>query len=57
MYGRQKLAGEEAVVASRGGGANAASLRVPVLFGRAEYNAESAVNVLVDGGLRLGGGG
>ncbi|WOO85490.1 Methionine adenosyltransferase 2 subunit beta [Vanrija pseudolonga] len=48
MYGRQKLAGEEAVVASREGGANSASLRVPVLFGRAEYNAESAVNVLVD---------
>ncbi|GMK58800.1 hypothetical protein CspeluHIS016_0602420 [Cutaneotrichosporon spelunceum] len=44
MYGRQKLAGELAIR----GVARTCALRVPVLYGRAEYNAESAVNVLVD---------
>lgn len=48
MYGRQKLAGERAVLAARDAGANVASLRVPVLYGPAEYNAESAVNILVE---------
>lgn len=46
MYGRQKLAGEEAIKVA---GARACALRVPVLYGRTEYNGESAVNVLVDG--------
>jgi S-adenosylmethionine synthetase len=50
MYGRQKLAGEEAI---RVAGARACALRVPVLYGRTEYNGESAVNVLVDGEWRL----
>ncbi|CAK9786934.1 NAD(P)-binding protein [Cutaneotrichosporon oleaginosum] len=45
MYGRQKLAGEKAIKVA---GARACALRVPVLYGRAEYNGESAVNVLVD---------
>ncbi|BEI91315.1 uncharacterized protein CcaverHIS019_0401350 [Cutaneotrichosporon cavernicola] len=45
MYGRQKLAGEQAI---RVAGARACALRVPVLYGRTEFNAESAVNVLVD---------
>lgn len=31
MYGRQKLAGEEAILAARESGANAAAIRVPVL--------------------------
>ncbi len=46
MYGRQKLAGEEAIKVA---GARTCALRVPVLYGRTEYNGESAVNVLVDG--------
>lgn len=51
MYGRQKLAGEHAIFAAREAGAVASSMRVPVLYGRVEYNAESAVNVLVNGEL------
>lgn len=35
-------------------GAKATVLRVPILYGRVEYNAESAVNLLQDGEYRLG---
>ncbi|KAL7422259.1 hypothetical protein Q5752_002905 [Cryptotrichosporon argae] len=48
MYGRQKLAGERAVLAERARGARIAVLRVPLLYGRTTYNAESAVNIIVD---------
>lgn len=33
----------------RENGAPATVLRVPILYGKTEYNAESAVNVLRDG--------
>ncbi|KAJ2002306.1 hypothetical protein GGI04_003397, partial [Coemansia thaxteri] len=45
FYGRTKLAGERAVQAAN---PDAAILRVPILYGPAEYAAESAVNVLLD---------
>ncbi|WVO12809.1 dTDP-4-dehydrorhamnose reductase [Cryptococcus depauperatus] len=48
MYGRQKLAGEKAILAEREQGAPVTILRVPILYGKTEYNAESAVNVLLD---------
>ncbi|WWD15848.1 dTDP-4-dehydrorhamnose reductase [Kwoniella shandongensis] len=48
MYGRQKLDGEKAILAEREKGAKVTILRVPVLFGKTEYNAESAVNVIRD---------
>lgn len=49
QYGRQKLQGEQATLKTKGKGANVTVLRVPVLYGAAEQNNESAVNVLVDG--------
>nr|XP_019013445.1 dTDP-4-dehydrorhamnose reductase [Kwoniella pini CBS 10737]OCF52226.1 dTDP-4-dehydrorhamnose reductase [Kwoniella pini CBS 10737] len=48
MYGRQKLDGEKAVLAERQKGASVTVLRVPILYGDTEYNAESAVNILRD---------
>ncbi|ADV20460.1 dTDP-4-dehydrorhamnose reductase [Cryptococcus gattii E566] len=48
MYGRQKLDGEKAVLAEHEKGAKVTVLRIPILYGRTEYNAESAVNVLRD---------
>ena len=48
-YGRQKRDGEIAVLAEQKNGAPATVLRVPVLYGKTEYNAESAINVLRDG--------
>ena len=48
-YGKQKRAGEVAILEGREKGAEATVLRIPLLYGRAEYNAESAVNILVDG--------
>ncbi|KAK8869876.1 dTDP-4-dehydrorhamnose reductase [Kwoniella newhampshirensis] len=48
MYGRQKLDGERAVLAEREKGAKITVLRVPILYGKTEYNSESAVNVLRD---------
>nr|XP_018263932.1 dTDP-4-dehydrorhamnose reductase [Kwoniella dejecticola CBS 10117]OBR86090.1 dTDP-4-dehydrorhamnose reductase [Kwoniella dejecticola CBS 10117] len=48
MYGRQKLEGEKAVLAEREKGASVTVLRVPILYGSTEYNAESAVNILRD---------
>lgn len=48
LYGETKLAGERAVLTT-GVTGQVASLRVPVLYGKAEHNSESAVNVLVDG--------
>jgi hypothetical protein len=53
-YGRQKRDGEIAVLAEQEKGAKATVLRVPILYGRVEYNAESAVNLLQDGEYRLG---
>ncbi|OCF41201.1 dTDP-4-dehydrorhamnose reductase [Kwoniella heveanensis CBS 569] len=48
MYGRQKLEGEKAVLAEQEKGANVVVLRVPILYGKVEYNGESAVNLLRD---------
>lgn len=49
QYGRQKLQGEQATLETKDKGAKVIVLRVPVLYGDAETNSESAVNVLVDG--------
>lgn len=48
-YGRQKRDGEIAVLAEQEKGAAAVVLRVPILYGKTEYNGESAVNILRDG--------
>ncbi|KAI4157116.1 MAG: hypothetical protein L6R39_000779 [Caloplaca ligustica] len=48
LYGQTKLAGEKAVLEVFGDTGLGIVLRVPVLYGHAETNAESAVNVLVD---------
>ncbi|KAL8849587.1 MAG: hypothetical protein Q9221_005461 [Calogaya cf. arnoldii] len=48
LYGQTKLAGEKAVLEACENTGLAVVLRVPVLYGHAETNAESAVNVLVD---------
>lgn len=48
LYGQTKLAGEKAVLEVCGDTGSGIVLRVPVLYGHAETNAESAVNVLVD---------
>ncbi|GAB5591353.1 hypothetical protein Unana1_06253 [Umbelopsis nana] len=45
FYGKTKLAGEKAI---EGAYPEATILRVPILYGKAEYNGESAVNTLVD---------
>ncbi|KAF9219504.1 NAD(P)-binding protein [Gyrodon lividus] len=45
-YGITKLAGEEAVLGV--GGARVVILRVPVLYGPAPNNSDSAINILVD---------
>ncbi|ORX39810.1 hypothetical protein BD324DRAFT_615077 [Kockovaella imperatae] len=47
-YGQQKRAGEVAVLAERESGAQSTVLRVPILYGKTTYNAESAVNIIVD---------
>lgn len=48
MYGRQKLSGEREILKAQEGGANAHILRIPILYGKTEYNGESAVNLLQD---------
>ncbi|KAL8973031.1 MAG: hypothetical protein Q9183_000199 [Haloplaca sp. 2 TL-2023] len=48
LYGQTKLAGEKAVLEECENTGLAVVLRVPVLYGHTETNAESAVNVLVD---------
>ncbi|KAL8738874.1 MAG: hypothetical protein Q9181_000401 [Wetmoreana brouardii] len=48
LYGQTKLAGEKAVFEECGDSGLGIVLRVPVLYGHTETNAESAVNVLVD---------
>ncbi|RUS18943.1 hypothetical protein BC937DRAFT_88145 [Endogone sp. FLAS-F59071] len=45
FYGKTKYEGE---VVIREANPNAVVLRVPILYGHTEYNAESAVNILVD---------
>jgi len=45
FYGRTKLAGEKAIEEVY---PEATILRVPILYGKTEYNGESAVNTLVD---------
>lgn len=45
FYGQTKLDGEEAI---KGVYPEAVILRVPILYGSTEYNAESAINVLID---------
>ncbi|BGP55459.1 hypothetical protein JCM8202v2_003063 [Rhodotorula sphaerocarpa] len=47
-YGESKLAGEKAVLAGFEAGGKGCVLRIPVLYGKAESNSESAINVLVD---------
>jgi len=49
FYGKTKLAGEQAMLNTVKKKGNAVSLRVPVLYGKAETNNESAINVLIDG--------
>ncbi|OAV90523.1 hypothetical protein, variant [Puccinia triticina 1-1 BBBD Race 1] len=49
LYGKTKLAGEQALLRTVTKKGNAVSLRVPVLYGKAEGNNESAINVLLDG--------
>lgn len=53
-YGRQKRDGEIAVLAEQRKGAPATVLRVPILYGKTEYNGESAVNILRDGECSIG---
>ena len=48
LYGQTKLAGEKAVLEVCENTGLAVVLRVPVLYGHTETNAESAVNVLID---------
>ncbi|KAI5449248.1 hypothetical protein NCC49_005164 [Naganishia albida] len=55
LYGKLKEAGEQAVLASRRDskhvnrvGKGSIVLRVPLLYGQVEYNAETAVNIFVD---------
>ncbi|CAM0138405.1 hypothetical protein VKS41_002956 [Umbelopsis sp. WA50703] len=45
FYGKTKLAGEKAIQEVN---PDAVILRVPILYGKTEYNGESAVNILVD---------
>ncbi|KAI9707737.1 MAG: hypothetical protein M1836_000699 [Candelina mexicana] len=47
-YGQTKLEGERAILAENEGSCLGVVLRVPVLYGEAEENKESAVNVLMD---------
>ncbi|POW11962.1 hypothetical protein PSHT_08226, partial [Puccinia striiformis] len=49
LYGKTKLAGEQAMLKTVTKKGNAVSLRVPVLYGKAESNKESAINILLDG--------
>ncbi|KAH9811866.1 hypothetical protein DFH28DRAFT_1178565 [Melampsora americana] len=48
LYGETKLAGEKAILEA-GKKGQVLSLRVPVLYGKAEQNDESAINILIDG--------
>ncbi|KAL8943696.1 MAG: hypothetical protein Q9216_000895 [Gyalolechia sp. 2 TL-2023] len=48
LYGQTKLAGEKAVLEACHNTGLGVVLRVPVLYGHVETNAESAVNVLMD---------
>ncbi|THH06017.1 hypothetical protein EW145_g4379 [Phellinidium pouzarii] len=48
LYGRTKRDGELAVLAARAAGADAIVLRVPVLYGPAPKNSDTAVNILID---------
>ncbi|KAK3685969.1 hypothetical protein B0T22DRAFT_466950 [Podospora appendiculata] len=60
LYGLTKLEGERAVLdefGAAGRQGRGVVLRVPVLYGPAESNAESAVNVLMDVVLGVQGGG
>ncbi|KAI7902061.1 uncharacterized protein BX663DRAFT_511628 [Cokeromyces recurvatus] len=45
FYGKTKLGGEEAIKSVY---PEAVILRVPILYGKTEYNSESAVNILID---------
>lgn len=45
FYGETKLAGEEAI---RSVYPEAAILRLPILYGKTEFNGESSINILVD---------
>ncbi|EIW69634.1 hypothetical protein TREMEDRAFT_68791 [Tremella mesenterica DSM 1558] len=47
-YGQSKVDAEQAVLTQREEGAKVTVLRVPILYGRTEYNAESAVNIIRD---------
>jgi len=59
LYGQTKLDGEDAILgAFKAAGKEGLGvvLRVPVLYGPADKNAESAVNVLMDAVLKAQGG-
>lgn len=45
FYGQSKFEGEKAI---RGEYPEAVVLRVPILYGKTEYNGESAINILID---------
>ena len=45
FYGETKLGGEEAIKSVN---SDAVILRVPILYGKTQYNGESAINVLID---------
>jgi S-adenosylmethionine synthetase len=45
FYGETKLGGEEAIKSVY---PEAVILRVPILYGKTEYNGESAINILID---------
>ncbi|GAA5851234.1 hypothetical protein JCM8547_004176 [Rhodosporidiobolus lusitaniae] len=47
-YGESKLRGEDKVLVGLKDGGKGCVLRVPVLYGEAESNGESAINVLLD---------
>ncbi|KAI9723010.1 MAG: hypothetical protein M1812_001459 [Candelaria pacifica] len=48
IYGQTKLDGEKAILAESEASGLGVVLRVPVLYGEAEENKESAINVLMD---------
>ena len=48
LYGQTKLDGETATLEQNKGTSLGVVLRVPVLYGSADHNSESAVNVLLD---------
>ncbi|GAA6027212.1 hypothetical protein JCM8097_002489 [Rhodosporidiobolus ruineniae] len=55
-YGESKLRGEDKVLVGLKDGGKGCVLRVPVLYGPAESNSESAINILLDSVRAAAGG-